>query len=414
MNTGDRIGVALKNAPMAPSEPTWDRYEQITQRASRIRGRRVTVAAAAAVAVVIGGAGVFATMAGARQGVDTANAPAFEQATSIPIEPRISAGFATNAEGSLVFGGQLPEASRSTAAQPTSLPDSAYYDASLRQWRKTAASPLSPRSSAVVVAVDGDRFFVAGGEDRSVVPLRRLHDAAIYDPAANTWQTIPSAPNCPLVGTSIGQLVYTWGTCNGTKSSTFARLDEATTQWDQLSNPPLDNISALGAVGDTIVAASSSGQLAKYLPTQNSWSLESPLPVFQRSTGQAQLFMAPHGNDLLIVAAVTTPNDITGAIYSLDASLEPRPLDPQSAIDWPSAPQAAVAIAGDFIAWTAPSGLYWCDLRAGSFGRDATVAGKTAVISPLLIPLAPGVFGLWAPQSQHDTAVNWAGKVIIP
>jgi hypothetical protein len=78
------------------------------------------------------------------------------------------------------------------------------------EWRRAAASPLSPRNQAIGVWTGGE-VIVFGGTQRPMcpacdwaVPPERLRDGAAYNPQTNTWRAI--AP-LPLDAAGYGQAI---------------------------------------------------------------------------------------------------------------------------------------------------------------------------------------------------------------
>ncbi|NHC15748.1 Kelch repeat-containing protein [Motilibacter deserti] len=138
------------------------------------------------------------------------------------------------------------------------------------RWALTAPAPLPPRHGALVLAVAG-KGLVLGGSDESPCPPsascrtapRPLRDAAVYDPAADTWTKAPPAPVGlgPLVPTSsavVGDTAYVL--VQGGQRRAFLSYDLSDRTWRRLPPPPQVSTAwfALSTLGRDVVAYVSS------------------------------------------------------------------------------------------------------------------------------------------------------------
>ena len=126
----------------------------------------------------------------------------------------------------------------------TSRPQAAIYDPDTNAWRIVEPPPPLPagRMSAAVLA--GLVYVVAEG-DSTVAPLR----AAVFDPAARTWQSLPDAPiDGPFAGLHLvaagGQLLVG-----------SARFDPATGAWTRLVGSACPVVTGPVAVTPRLVLA---------------------------------------------------------------------------------------------------------------------------------------------------------------
>jgi hypothetical protein len=149
-----------------------------------------------------------------------------------PIEARVgSAGIATDAE-LLVWGGwdDGPHG------------DGAAYAFETGDWRLLAPSPLSPRDRPIGVWTEGEAIFW-GGEDLSG---ELLVDGAAYDPVADSWRVLPSAPfgaarSTTAVAWTGDELILSGVrsvTGDALESDTFA-LEPRSGSWRPLTPSPL-------------------------------------------------------------------------------------------------------------------------------------------------------------------------------
>lgn len=169
-------------------------------------------------------------------------------------------------------------------------------------WRPVAHSPSSPRENAVAVSL-GDRVLVVGGSAAVPCPPNadcdmpgEPGDGAIYDAAADAWESIADAP-MPLAGHAVSEVIddvafflVTSGGPGG--SSRLLSYDVVADAWDELPPPPL--------LGDLVAVGA---ELVVYAPSHESHSGESivaadPLPpdvVFHPATRTwAELPSDPH------------------------------------------------------------------------------------------------------------------------
>lgn len=211
----------------------------------RSRGRWAKgLAAAAAVALVAGGAGIVVPQllggAGTSAGSAAAGAPA---AASAPA----------------AAGGVVQDTPEDTSV-PAAASGWVSTEASA-QWQVTATSPLSARVGVAAAWVDGEFYLVGGREDATSGQV--FSDSAAYDPDSDTWTSLPQAPmqvvaTTPLV---LGARLYVLGTDPASDEARFACFDTVTRTWQELSMPTNGvGEGSLVAAGDTIVSVGSPTQ----------------------------------------------------------------------------------------------------------------------------------------------------------
>jgi hypothetical protein len=133
---------------------------------------------------------VFDTATGAGQAYDPV-ANSWRMLRSSPLSSRVDATQVAAGDRLLIWGGRASESNL------TPLMDGALYDPASDTWTPVAPSPLSPRTGPYVVWTGAEVILWNGlppmttgtGADHG------LASGAAYDPVANTWRTIPDAPD---------------------------------------------------------------------------------------------------------------------------------------------------------------------------------------------------------------------------
>lgn len=150
----------------APQDPAYQLGERVVAEVARRRRRRAVLGSGVAAAVVIAGS------VGVAQVVP-------ERDTAPPVADR---------------GTRSPQESGGPSAPEVQVPVGG-------DWRKMAPSPLSPRHGSLGVWT-GDELVVVGGLVGFICPPTAdcatdgepSAEAAAYDPATDTWRTLPDAP----------------------------------------------------------------------------------------------------------------------------------------------------------------------------------------------------------------------------
>ncbi|HVX07607.1 Kelch repeat-containing protein [Humibacter sp.] len=103
-----------------------------------------------------------------------------------PLTPRMDAAVAWTGSALLVWGGASGQQGQ------TLDDDGAVYDVKTARWHAMASSPLGARDG-VSSAWTGREWIVWGGYT-ALSPFMAANDGAAYDPATNSWRQLPTAP----------------------------------------------------------------------------------------------------------------------------------------------------------------------------------------------------------------------------
>jgi N-acetylneuraminic acid mutarotase len=121
-----------------------------------------------------------------------------------PLSARGGHGAVWTGERVLVVGGVAASEAgevHTVGEEPPGRPmELAAYDPTTDRWERLPDAPVETRRDAVVLWT-GDRLVVWGGASEQHADL---HDGAVYEPAAGTWQVIPAAPISGLLGRPTG------------------------------------------------------------------------------------------------------------------------------------------------------------------------------------------------------------------
>jgi hypothetical protein len=307
----------------------------------------------------------------------------------------------------LVFTtGTLPSTTSTTTTAPAATTTTTQPDpVALGVWRPMANSPLGARDGALAVWT-GSELLVMGG--RAVPPcsplgshclvLRpALSDGAAFDPVANEWRPIATAP-VPLVGPPsavvLDGVVYMWAYGPPWPETTRAFLayhpDED--RWEQLATPDGGILPFLVATGDGLVLY----QESTTPPPPEVALGVSPDLVFDPKTGEwvplppdplrpsYDRRMVWTGTELVLLATSEVDSS------SIPRFLQAAAYDPVAGA-WRRLPDSEIAGGG--------GGWSWIDQRIVGAHLGSTDGG---VGSPYGRSYDPGgmldpAFGVWAP-----------------
>jgi hypothetical protein len=186
---------------------------------------------------------------------------------------------------------------------------------------------------------------------------------AAYDPAANSWRSLPGDAGSAGSGYSVfvwtGQVVLGWGGgCCGAVFAGGAQYDPASDVWRPLPPAPLSGRHAVGAwTGKELVLAGGNGgrgelfrDAAAYNPVTRTWRRLPSLPA-ARSYATATWT----GSELLLVGGWGPPTSATGDVTMYPAGLAYSPATNR----WRTLPAADSGRVDHVAAWTGRTLLVW-------------------------------------------------------
>jgi len=120
----------------------------------------------------------------------------WQRLPAAPVPARGLAGAVWSGREVLLWGGEIGTSVKARASAGfQSVGQGAAYDPATNRWRALPLSPLRAKSYPAA-AWTGHFFIVIGGSANGVLPAPGP-GAAAYDPANNTWTTLPAAPSYP-------------------------------------------------------------------------------------------------------------------------------------------------------------------------------------------------------------------------
>ena len=324
---------------------------RVTKRERNQRAARGAVAIAALVVVVAASAVAVARSGDRdRQGVVASQPPDVLHWSTLPNPPiaprRDPVGVWTGKEA-IFWGGETVQESQPTCTSTTRgkktemqcsvgatisarsgeagmdglLGDGAAYDPVAKTWRILPAAPIGPRAQADALWT-GTEMIVWGGWRPTGPHDAAWRDGAAYNPATNTWRTIPEAPITSRLGDDVtwtGQEMVVVGGSPGAYSegsrAIGAAYNPATNTWRLLPDLDFgDNTTGAYVVwtGEDVLYWRVNGRkdpgtgmftplLFAYRPATNQWrSLASPYPQFDVGWSNS---IVSFGDGRLIVAA---------------------------------------------------------------------------------------------------------------
>jgi N-acetylneuraminic acid mutarotase len=153
---------------------------------------------------------------------------------------------------------------------------------------------------ALAVAVIGNKIYAAGGS-----PPARERDFAVYDPAADTWATLPPmpTPRNHLTAGASGEKFYAVGGRSGGiqgAANAMEEFDPMTNTWTQKAPLPTARSGIAGVVvngclyvfggeGNTAHPQGVFAQAEAYNPVTNTWQAVVPMPVPRHGIGAAAI-----------------------------------------------------------------------------------------------------------------------------
>jgi hypothetical protein len=342
------------------------------------------LAIAAAIVLIAGAAAAFVAVTGDDDG-DVHLAHGDGRITSVaasPLSPRHLQAAVFDGHEVLVWGGAddaedgLTASPRVAGDASPALGDGAAYDPATDTWRTLPAAPLGARFGAVAVWT-GSEMLVVGGDSGLVSDggIDFRHDGAAYDPAANTWRTIADAPGCPSIGTWTGTTLVVAGQCASSEDPfVVAEYDPNTNTWTDL-HAPIDGAGALVAVGDKVVVMN--GVLEHGVVFDRTVRTWSDLPNWPSTeVGAAEL--VADGDRLVWLGRLANSDDkgrvVAASTYDFATGTwsEPRLLTVEL-----MHPDARFAAAEGRIVWTGwGTGYSWCETATWKCDSTGTRAPR--------------------------------------
>jgi hypothetical protein len=314
----------------------------------------------------------------------------------------------------LVWGGFTPGIGGRRA-----LGDSAAYDPATQTWHMLPPAPLTPREDAAA-AWTGSEMVVLGGSNGT----RVFGDAAAYDPATNAWRRIASPPLGPLTGATAvwtgRQLVVVGGHLSSrgflaSQSHGVVAYDPATNTWTTLPDVPVE----AGWSVQSVTPAWTGTQLLVWMSWQRmrgsglfqkdagygldagtkTWR-ELPQPIVETNSAAT----AWTGSSVLVMGGEYCPSSCpppVGAGASYDPATQ----------KWRAISSFSVLQAQWPAVWT---GRAFIDTNAGAVSRAGSSGGdnRLSAYNPtsgtwVRLPAAPG------PIAGNDSGAVWTGRQLL-
>lgn len=120
--------------------------------------------------------------------------------------------------------------------------EAAAYDPARDARRSLPPAPLEGRTLHAAVWT-GSQLLVWGGEASVLGGTHTFADGAVYTPASNTWELLPTAPLSERFGLSAvwtGSEVILWGGVGTRFTPDGARLDPVTSTWTAVPPAPVE------------------------------------------------------------------------------------------------------------------------------------------------------------------------------
>jgi hypothetical protein len=172
-------------------------------------------------------------------------------------------------------------------------------------WQPLPAPPIPFRQGAIGFWVDGRVVIIGGSETAPTCPRYANcagpegpapRDGAAYEPSTGTWTRIAASPLpiIPYTGTVVRDVVYVWGSADGSTETSLLALDVNEDRWSEFPLPPgphRPTALRLTAAGQMVVAFADSHERgvspdALFDPSSGKWRVlpRDPLiPSFDRS-----------------------------------------------------------------------------------------------------------------------------------
>jgi hypothetical protein len=349
---------------------------------TRLPSRALT---AAAVALVLVAAGLVAV----RVGDDSPDVVAgggeahAELVPPAPIDAVTGMSAAVIDDRVLIWGGRIEPAAEDRASTVGGdwSAEGAVYDLADGRWTEMAPSPLSARTQAGTVVLDGEMYVIGGLIPMSDDGLPR--DGAAYDPATDRWRTIADLPEgvcvSQLIGVAAEQIIAVGRCQEGGEALPAASYDPATDAWTALPPAPLlESGPRSGHGGPSAIAVDSGLYFPNGAYSGALWSVAErrwmsvtgiPLPPPPAPSPLHTWSIASVGGDK-VMAVVGTDIGVDGPTVAFAATLdigaewsEIIRLDDEQQVSRPAAVGGSTVL-GRTMVWQASVGLAWMEVGA--------------------------------------------------
>lgn len=276
--------------------------------------------------------------------------------------------------------------------------DGAIYDPSLDSWASMSTpSTLSARyGHAAVWSTTTNEMIVWGGQGATCAGTY-CNDGASYNPATDTWTTIPTPP---IAGRWKHSMIWTgselviWGGYNSSGSylRDGARYDPKTKIWTKFPDPPADidgrydhvavwsgkEMLIFGGYGNSVGSSYAKGNGARYLPG-GSWTefTTPPDDIFATGTSAKRYaIQAWYGNGKLWMWSGLPGTSSSGYAVSGGVSYDPA-TDTWTTMDLTGAPTTNRTRAS--VVWTGKEAILW---GGTNYSSGSTYYADGAVYRP--------------------------------
>lgn len=337
-------------------------------------------------------------------------------------------------------GGEPTEAAASTDPAGPSASTGSTLVPLTPGWAAMADAPIESRFGHATVAM-GDEVLVWGGQPTATArqgDAPGARDGAVYDPAHDTWRTIPPGPGLGsmALGVWTGEVAILVGgpELGGGGPRVAAAFDPSDDTWTELAPPPdgnaADAVTHLVWTGTEVIlvtgGASTPDQVVAYDPATDTWREgalpATPLPAFAQLawTGSEVVVI---GFDMGIGDQAYSVNGDTDGDGDLMDPDDPPPVDQSPTVGqtvvhlydpaadtWRSIPWGlGAARRSPVVAWTGDALLVGGGGGSGADHADAALLDPaTGTWTPL--PAAPVPF-----SASGREATVWTGdQVLVP
>jgi hypothetical protein len=185
-------------------------------------------------------------------------------------------------------------------------------------WRQGATPPFVVAADSQTAVTDDGRVIVLGPPTHGETLAEPLH-GGIYDPIADTWQTIPAAPFTGQGTFKVGGSTLVVVTDGETGATAAAFLDLTTMVWTSIDIPAEvgghflpwtwngETLAMVSTDGPTVSGDAATPVTMRWSLSDRTWSVGSPPPLTPRSTPTR----AVTADRIAIWGG--TPSDATGA-----------------------------------------------------------------------------------------------------